>query len=190
MMMANETAAALVDATNATNATGAAADATAAAAATAAPAAATFLQLLGAFGFGALLGWYLYYINRHRTEEVKLADLATVIGAIAGTIVLSLFDAKTDLFGAYGTGLAAGFFGYYLLLVFYVWRSEYFDVAWFLDGRKLDDKKNLIIPGWTPAPKDTVPGGGQMMIQPEDCGTTSNPMDLGLDGGKGKPGTK
>lgn len=179
--MANETVTALVNATNATNATGAAADATTAAAATAAaaaPAAATTLQLLGAFGFGALLGWYLYYINRYRTEEVKLADLATVIGAIAGTIVLSLFDAKTDLFGAYGVGLAAGFFGYYLLLVYFVYRSEFFDVAWFLDGRKWDDKKNLIIPGWTPKPKEeTVPPGPR-------------PMDMEIESGTGKPGPK
>lgn len=187
--MADEIVTALVNATNATNvtnATGAAADATAAAAA-AAPAAATTLQLLGAFGFGALLGWYLYYINRHRTEEVKLADLATVIGAIAGTIVLSLFDAKTDLFGAYGIGLAVGFFGYYLLLVFYVSRSEYFDVAWFLDGRKWDDKKNLIIPGWTPKPKDpTVDSPVPMMFQPRGMA----PMDMKEEGGKEKPGPK
>lgn len=175
--MADEVATALMNATNATNVSGAAADATAAAAATAAPAAATTLQLAGAFGLGALLGWYLYYINRHRTEEVKLADLATVIGAIAGTIVLSLFDAKTDLFGAYGIGLAVGFFGYYLLLVFFVSRSDYFDVAWFLDGRKKDDKGNWIIPGWTPKPKDeTVPPGPL-------------PMNMGIEGLKGKPGS-
>ena len=176
--MADELVTALVNATNATNATSTAADATAAAAATVAPAAvaATTLQLAGAFGFGALLGWYLYYINRHRTEEVKLADLATVIGAIAGTIVLSLFDAKTDLFGAYGTGLAVGFFGYYLLLVFFVSRSEYFDVSWFLDGRKKDDKGIWIIPGWTPKPKDEPVPPGPL------------PMNMGIEDGKKKPG--
>jgi hypothetical protein len=38
------------------------------------------LQLLGAGGFGLLLGWYVYYINRHRREEVKLGDLVTLIG--------------------------------------------------------------------------------------------------------------
>jgi hypothetical protein len=155
MMMADEVVVAIVNATNATT------EVTAATAATTA----TTLQLIGAFGFGMLLGWYLYYINRNRKEEVKLADLATVIGAIGGTAVLALFDAKTDLFGAYGIGLAVGFFGYYLLLVFYVSRSEFFDVAWFLDGRKKDDKGNWIIPGWTLKPeKPTVPDSNPPMI--------------------------
>lgn len=163
--MTNETLTALVNATNATNATGAAADATSAAAA-AAPVAATTLQLLGAFGFGALLGWYLYYINRYRTEEVKLADLATVIGAVAGTIILSLFDAKTDLFGAYGIGLAVGFFGYFLVLVILVGISKNFDRDWFLDGRRtLPDGKV-----WVPGAGENPPSGRGMVVEPKTGG--------------------
>lgn len=97
---------------------------------------ATLLQLLGAGGFGTLVGWYVYYVNRHRTDAVQLADVLTLLGAIGGAAVLALFPAKTDLFGAYGIGLFVGFFGYLLVLVVLVRRSKEFDGNWFLDGRR------------------------------------------------------
>lgn len=97
---------------------------------------ATTLQLVGAGCFGAILGWYLYYINRYRSSEVTLGDLVTVIGAIGGGAVLALFPAKSELFGAYGVGLFAGFFGYFLLLLVFVGASRNFTVEWFLDGRR------------------------------------------------------
>ena len=98
---------------------------------------ATTLQLLGAGGFGALIGWYIYYINRYRKDAVQLGDLVTLIGAIGGGAVLTLFPEQTDLFGAYGVGLFAGFFGYFLLLVLLVLRSHgEFTATWFLDGRR------------------------------------------------------
>jgi len=93
------------------------------------------LQLLGAFGFGALLGWYVYYINRHRRGEVQLGDAVTLVGVLGGTAVLTLFPAQTDLFGAYGIGLFVGFFGYFVSLLVMVWRSP-FTIEWFLDGRR------------------------------------------------------
>lgn len=94
------------------------------------------IQLLGAGCFGALVGWFVYYVNRHRTDAVTLGDVSTLIGAIGGAAVLTLFPAKTDLFGAYGIGLAVGFFGYYLVMVYCVRKSPNFDVDWFLDGRR------------------------------------------------------
>lgn len=97
---------------------------------------ATVMQLLGAGGFGAILGWYLYFINRYRTGEVQLNDLVTVIGTIAGAAILALFPARTDLFGAYGIGLFLGFFGYFVVLLLLVRGSKNFDGDWFLDGRK------------------------------------------------------
>lgn len=107
---------------------------------------ATLFQLLGAFGFGMLLGWYLYYINRYRKEEVKLADLATVIAAIGGAAVLALFPAKSDLFGAYGIGLAVGFFGYFLVLLAFVIKTPNFSCDWFLDGRRSFPDGTIVIP--------------------------------------------
>src|SRR5205823_377881 len=73
----------------------------------------TGLQWWGAFAFGALMGWNLYFLNRYRTA-IALADLASIIGALGGAAVLALFPAKSVLFGAYGLGLFAGFFLYFL----------------------------------------------------------------------------
>lgn len=118
---------------------------------------ATLLQLCGAFFFGMLLGWYLYYINRYRKEEIKLNDLITLIGALGGATVLALFPAESDLFGAYGTGLAVGFFGYFAVLVICVRCSGgIFNSTWFLDGRKMVDNKTWVVPGWTKMPDGTV----------------------------------
>jgi hypothetical protein len=86
------------------------------------------LQLVGAAFFGALIGWYVYYINRYRKSDVQLGDLVTVIGVIGGGAVLALFPAGTDLFGAYGVGLGIGFFTYFLVLIVLVGVSPNFDV--------------------------------------------------------------
>ncbi len=97
---------------------------------------ASMFQRLGAGGFGFLIGWNLYFVNRYRSGPVTLGDLAALIGTLGGTAVLALFPARTDLFGAYGIGLFAGFFGYLALLLFFVSRSPNFSVDWFLDGRR------------------------------------------------------
>lgn len=96
---------------------------------------ASALQMCGAFGFGLMLGWFLYFVNRYR-KEVLLGDLTVVIGAVGGAGILALFPAKTDLFGAYGVGLAVGFFGYLLILVALVSRSDNFDFDYLIDGRR------------------------------------------------------
>jgi hypothetical protein len=96
---------------------------------------ATVLQKVGAGAFGAVVGWYVYYINRYRKDDVQLSDIVTLIGAVGGAAVLALFPAKTDLFGAYGIGLASGFFMYFFILVVLVTKAPGFTSAWFLDGR-------------------------------------------------------
>ncbi len=96
---------------------------------------ATQIQLLGAMGFGAIIGWLVYYINRYRTGDVQFSDLATVIGILGGGAILALFPASTDLFGGYGIGLFIGFFSYFLYLNLQVRISKNFTVDWFLDGR-------------------------------------------------------
>ena len=97
--------------------------------------AAKTIQLIGAGAFGAVVGWYVYYINRWRKDDVQLSDIVTLVGAIGGAAVLALFPAKTDLFGAYGIGLASGFFLYFFVLVVLVNKAPGFTSAWFLDGR-------------------------------------------------------
>lgn len=93
------------------------------------------IQLIGAGGFGAVIGWYVYYINRWRKDDVQLSDIVTLLGAVGGAAVLALFPAKSDLFGAYGIGLAAGFFLYFFILVVLVSKAPGFSAGWFLDGR-------------------------------------------------------
>jgi len=99
----------------------------------------SIIQLVGAAGFGTLIGWYVYYVNRHRTEGVKMTDIVTLIGVLGGSAVLTLFPASTDLFGAYGIGLAIGFFAYFGVLNLFVSESSRstgnFNKEWFLDGR-------------------------------------------------------
>ncbi len=112
---------------------------------------ATTLQLIGAGMFGVVIGWFLYFVNRYR-KDVALADLATVLAAIGGGAVLSLFPAKTDLFAAYAIGLAVGFFGYFAVLLVLVRRSATVTVDWFLGvpppgapdaGRAMHEERGL-----------------------------------------------
>jgi hypothetical protein len=124
---------------------------------------ASSLQLFGAGCFGALIGWYVYYINRYRKSDVQFSDLVTLIGIVGGSAILTLFPSGSDLFGAYGIGLAVGFFGYFITLTILVAISPNFDADWFLDGRrKLPDGK-IFVPqvgaGGT-AMEDKNTGGG------------------------------
>lgn len=88
----------------------------------------------------------VYYINRYRKADVQLSDLVTLIGIIGGGAILALFPAKTDLFGAYGIGLAAGFFFYFLVLIFLVGLSPNFTADFFLDGRRRKPTGGFYIP--------------------------------------------
>ena len=94
------------------------------------------IQLLGAGAFGSLIGWYVYYINRYRRADVQLSDIVTLVGVLGGAAVVALFPAQTPLFGAYGIGLAVGFYGYFVQLLILVAISPNFGADWFLDGRR------------------------------------------------------
>ena len=127
------------------------------------------LQTVGAAAFGALIGWYVYYINRYRVGDVQFSDLVTLIGVLGGAAVLALFPAGSDLFGAYGVGLAIGFFGYFVVLVVLTGISSNFNSDWFLDGRRKKAEDPWVIPGdiratVTPlesGPSDGGPGEGR-----------------------------
>ncbi len=110
---------------------------------------ASLIQLFGAGGFGAIIGWYVYYINRYRKGDVQLSDLVTLVGVLGGGSILALFPARTDLFGAYGIGLFLGFFGYFVILAIWVRISPNFDVDWFLDGRRRAPQGDFTIPEGT-----------------------------------------
>jgi len=107
------------------------------------------MAVWGAFAFGVVLGWFTYFTNRYRKGEVQFTDLATLIGVIGGAAVTTLFgEAKSMLFGAYGIGLAVGFFAYFVVLLVLVRRSDgVFTLAWFLDGRRRKLEEYEEIPG-------------------------------------------
>ncbi len=104
------------------------------------------IQVLGAMGFGTIIGWFVYYINRYRKGDVQWSDLTTLIGILGGGAILALFPEQTDLFGAYGIGLFIGFFSYFLFLIIWVRISNNFTVDWFLDGRRRRPSSAYIIP--------------------------------------------
>ena len=126
--------------------------------------AASTIQLLGAGGFGILIGWYVYYINRYRKADVQLSDRVTVVSVIGGGAILALFPAQTDLFGAYGIGLFIGFFGYFLTLIILLSISKNFGIDWFLDGRR----RKL-------AATDYIPDGVHPTITAMDVASTEVP---------------
>jgi hypothetical protein len=108
---------------------------------------ATPLQIAGAICFGAVIGWHIYAMNRHRKEEPTINDLVSLIGLIGGTAVLALFPARSDLFGAFGIGVAGGFFLYFLVLILLVGFSNgEFKGTWFLDGRRRKPTGDFYIP--------------------------------------------
>ena len=121
----------------------------------------------GALGFGTVIGWYLYFINRYRKADVQIGDLTTVIGAIGGAAVLKMFGDDASLFGAYGIGIAVGFFGYFLSLVFLVGHSRDFNADWFLDGRRPNPPA-----GWGYGP-DTQQPTHTMAVAPAGAGAGS-----------------
>jgi len=98
----------------------------------------------GAFAFGLVIGWFTYFVNRYRSEVV-LGDVASIIGAVGGGAVLALFPTGSAMFGAYGVGLAVGFFGYFVVLLVLVKCSLGWTWEWFLDGRrpKIDVEKQI-----------------------------------------------
>jgi hypothetical protein len=111
------------------------------------------IQLIGAGAFGLIIGWRLYFTDRYRTGAVDFQDIAQVISVIGGAAVLALFQAGSDLFGAYGIGLALGFFAYHLRLASMVRRSPNFDDDYFLDGRRKKLAADEYIPDFVrPAP--------------------------------------
>jgi hypothetical protein len=112
------------------------------------------LMLVGALCFGIIIGWQVYFINRYRTAAVDFGDLATVIGIVGGGAVL-----------ANGVGLALGYFGYFLVLLSLVRRSQNFDSDWFLDGRRRAPQGDFLIPEGTrmtsAAMGETPPSGSR-----------------------------
>lgn len=137
-----------------------------------------WLSALGAAGFGALIGWFVYYINRYRKGDVQFSDLTTVIAIIGGGVVIQLFSTPW-LFGAYGIGLFLGFFGYFVAMLLLIRASPNFDADFLLDGRRRNlDGVGYYIPGdqVRPAmmPEFPMLGGPQAMMAAQ--GAPASPL--------------
>lgn len=73
----------------------------------------SFFNDVGAAGFGLVIGWIAYRTLR-RSGGSSVGDLTTVIAALGGGAVVDTRFSDPELFSAYGLGLAAGFFAYFL----------------------------------------------------------------------------
>jgi len=69
---------------------------------------------IGAAAFGLVIGWVTYRTLRRSIDAAGLSDIATVVGAVGGAAVTTLFD-DGDAFGYYSIGLAVGFFAYFAI---------------------------------------------------------------------------
>lgn len=72
------------------------------------------ISMIGAWCFGAVIGWITYRTLRRKEGAAAVSDLATVIGAVGGAAVTTLFKSP-DLFGSYCIGLFIGFFAYFIV---------------------------------------------------------------------------
>jgi zinc transporter ZupT len=73
------------------------------------------MVIAGAICFGAVVGWVTYRTLRRKEGAVLLSDISSVIAAVGGAAIVGLF--QKEAFGAYGIGLAAGFFLYFIIAV-------------------------------------------------------------------------
>jgi NhaP-type Na+/H+ or K+/H+ antiporter len=87
-----------------------------------------YVEHVGAVAFGLVIGWVTYRTLRRTKEAVSLSNIASVIAAVGGAAVTTLF-ASADIFGWYSIGLAAGFFGYLIIAV-----TVLKDVDWLSTG--------------------------------------------------------
>jgi uncharacterized membrane protein YeaQ/YmgE (transglycosylase-associated protein family) len=83
---------------------------------------------VGAICFGLVIGWVTYRTLRRTTDKTAISDISSVVGAVGGGAVTTLFEGD-QLFGLYAIGLAAGFFGYLLLGV-----TVFKDIEWLSNG--------------------------------------------------------
>jgi hypothetical protein len=67
-------------------------------------------EMFGAGCFGSVIGFVAWHVVRAGEGSFDVKQLAALIGALLGAVVLSAFPAGTTLFAAYSFGLALGFF--------------------------------------------------------------------------------
>jgi O-antigen/teichoic acid export membrane protein len=81
------------------------------------------VQAWGALVFGVVVGWIVYRTLRRQTEAVAVSNIATVVGAVGGAAVTTLFS-QGNIFGWYCIGLGIGFFAYLVIAVAMSWKDR------------------------------------------------------------------
>lgn len=71
------------------------------------------MEQLGPELFGAVVGWITYRTLRRKEGGAAISDLAAVIGAIGGGVVVKLWEGAS--FNEYSVGLFFGFFAYFVI---------------------------------------------------------------------------
>lgn len=103
------------------------------------------VALIGAFSFGFIIGWMLYFTNRYRSGPISFSDLGVLLGVIGGAAVTSLFgEAASPLFGYYASGVAFGFILYFLILLCFVIMSPKHDIGVFISGIDGSKKQQIM----------------------------------------------
>jgi hypothetical protein len=77
----------------------------------------------GPFWFGVVIGYITYRTLKH-TKHAGVADIAAVVAAVGGGVVINLFPVTGGRFDDYAIGLAVGFFIYLALsLAISLWKG-------------------------------------------------------------------
>jgi len=72
------------------------------------------MLIIGSICFGLVIGWVTSRTLR-RSQTNGLSDIATVIGAVGGAAITTLFPSGTEMFSYYCIGLIIGFFAYLIV---------------------------------------------------------------------------
>ena len=89
----------------------------------------SLLSLIGSGAFGLVIGWIAYRTLR-RAKDARIGDLATVVAALGGGVVISIQFPDPDLFACYALGLAGGFFSYLVVAAMVGKRERREDALW------------------------------------------------------------
>jgi uncharacterized membrane protein YeaQ/YmgE (transglycosylase-associated protein family) len=81
------------------------------------------MLIISSICFGLVIGWVTYRTLR-RNQTNGLSDVATILGAVGGAAITTLFPSGTEMFSYYCIGLAIGFFTYLIVAGIIVVRSE------------------------------------------------------------------
>jgi hypothetical protein len=78
---------------------------------------------VGALSFGIVVG-YITYRTLVRSDETSISDIAAVVAAIGGGVVVGLFESGSDAFGWYSIGLLVGMAIFLVLRLVYERQKE------------------------------------------------------------------